>query len=120
MIPCYVTELQQVFLSLFRHSCDALGKVERADHKPTIKIQINKCYGDLWIKIQHNGVGLSNEEQMYLFEPFFSNKSSDESYDASKRLSFAYFIITEQHQGQMAVTSDINVGTTFHMQIHLD
>ena len=120
MIPCYVTELQQVFLSLFRHSCDALGRVERTDHKPTIKIQINKCHDALWIKIQHNGVGLSNEEQMYLFEPFFSNKPSEESYDAGKRLSFAYYIITEQHQGQMAVTSEINVGTTFHMQIQLN
>lgn len=119
LLPCYVTELQQVFLSLFRHSCDALGRVERADHKPTIKIQINKCHDALWIKIQHNGAGLSNDEQMYLFEPFFSNKSSEESYDAGKRLSFAYFIITEQHQGQMAVTSDINVGTTFHMQLQL-
>ncbi len=119
MIPCYVTELQQVFLSLFRHSCDAIGKVGRADHKPTIKILINKSYGALWIKIQHNGIGLSNEEQMYLFEPFFSNKPSEESYDAGKRLSFAYFIITEQHQGQMAVTSDLNAGTTFHMQLQL-
>lgn len=119
MIPCYVTELQQAFLSLFRHSCDALGKVGRADHKPIIKIQISKFYGDLWIKIQHNGVGLSNEEQMYLFEPFFSNKPPEATYDASKRLSFAHFIITEQHQGQIAVTSDVNVGTTFHMQLRL-
>jgi signal transduction histidine kinase len=54
---------------------------------------------------------------MYLFEPFFSSKPSDESHDPGKRLSFAYFIITEQHQGQMAVTSDIPTGTTFHIQL---
>ncbi len=119
MIPCYVTELQQVFLSLFRHCCDALGMVERADHTPIIKIQVNVSFEALWIKIQHNGVGLSNEEQMYIFEPFFSNNPSEESYDAGKRLSFAYFIITEQHQGQMAVTSDVDTGTTFHMQLQI-
>ncbi len=119
MIPVYVTELQQVFLSLFRHACDALGKVGHTDKKPTINIQISRFYDALWIKIQHNGVGLSNEDQMYLFEPFFSNKPSEESYDAGNRLSFAYFIITEQHQGQMAVTSDLNAGTTFHMQLQL-
>lgn len=119
MIPCYVAELQHALLSLFRHACDALGRVERPGHTPTIKIQMNVSYDSLWIRIQHNGVGLSNEEQMYLFEPFFRKDPPEVDYDASKRLSFAYFIITEQHQGQMAVTSDVNVGTTFHIQMQL-
>jgi PAS domain S-box-containing protein len=118
-IPCYVAELQHVFLSLFRHSCDALGHIERPDHTPTIMIQMNISYDYFWIRIQHNGIGLSNEEQMYLFEPFFRKDSPEVKYDASKRLSFAYFIITEQHQGQIAVTSDLNVGTTFHIQMPL-
>jgi PAS domain S-box-containing protein len=119
MIPCYVTELQQAFLSLFRHACDALGRVDRPSHKPTIKIQMNVSYDSFWIRIQHNGVGLTNEEQMYLFEPFVRKDTPEVDYDAGKRLSFAYFIITEQHQGQIAVTSDINVGTTFHIQMQL-
>ena len=114
MIPCYVSELQQVFLSLFRH---ALGQVESADHRPVINIRIMECYDALWIQIQHNGVGLSSDEQQYIFEPFFSNKLSEQDYDAGKRLSFSHFIITEHHQGEMAVTSDVKVGTTFHMQI---
>ena len=120
MIPCYVTELQQAFLSLFRYAYDALGKVNDPGHKPTIKIQMNVSYGSFWIRIQHNGVGLTNEEQMYLFEPFVRKDAPEVSYDAGKRLSFAYFIITEQHQGHMAVTSDINVGTTFHLQMLLE
>lgn len=118
-VPCYVAELQHVFLSLFRHACDALGRAERPDHTPTIMIQMNVSYDSFWIRIQHNGVGLSNEEQMYLFEPFFRKDSPDINYDPSKRLSFAYFIITEQHQGQMAVTSDLDAGTTFHLQMPL-
>jgi PAS domain S-box-containing protein len=119
MIPCYVTELQQAFLSLFRHAYDALGRVADPDHKPVIKIQMNVSYDSFWIRIQHNGVGLTNEELLYLFEPFVRKDMPEVGYDAGKRLSFAYFIITEQHQGQMAVTSDINVGTTFHIQMLL-
>jgi PAS domain S-box-containing protein len=119
MIPCYVAELQHVFLSLFRHTCDALSKIESADHVPLIKIQMNVNYDSFWIRIEHNGVGLSSDEQMYLFEPVFRKNSVVEKYDASQRLSFSYFIITEQHQGQMAVTSDINLGTTFHIQLQL-
>jgi PAS domain S-box-containing protein len=119
MIPCYVTELQQAFLSLFRHACDALGKVDDPNHKPIIKIKMNVSYDNFWIRIQHNGVGLTNEELLYLFEPFVRKDTSEVDYDVGKRLSFAYFVITEQHQGQMAVTSDINVGTTFHIQMLL-
>jgi signal transduction histidine kinase len=119
LIPCYVTELQQAFLSLFRHAYDALGLVTDAGHKPTIVIQMNVSYDSFWIRIQHNGMGLTNEEQLYLFEPFVRKDAPEVGYDAGKRLSFAYFVITEQHQGHMAVTSDINVGTTFHIQLLL-
>lgn len=119
MIPCYPSEIQQVFLSLLRHSCHALGEVKRDDHNPTIKIHISECYDALWIKIQHNGIGLGNEEQQHIFEPFFGNDTTAKEYDAGRRLSFSHFIITEHHQGQMALTSDLNVGTTFHMQIQI-
>jgi len=119
MIPCYVTELQQALLSLLRHAYDALSRVEDPKHEPVITIQMIVSYDSFWIKIRHNGVGLSDEELMYLFEPFVRKDTLQISYDASKRLSFAYFIITEQHQGQIAVTSDIEVGTTFHIQLLL-
>lgn len=117
-IPCYRSELQQVFLSLLRHACHALGDLDRPGHVPTIRVEVKERYDALWIKISHNGRGLTYDEQKYIFEPFF-NSPTDHHYDASKRLSFSYFIITEHHKGQMAVTSDVNVGTTFHMQIQL-
>ncbi|MDX2463495.1 MAG: ATP-binding protein [Porticoccus sp.] len=118
-IPCFISELQQVFLSLFRHACHALGEISKDQHTPTIRIQVIECYEALWIKIQHNGLGISKEEQQFIFEPFFTNKASDNDYAAGKRLSFSHFIITEQHRGQLAITSDIDVGTTFHIQLPL-
>ena len=118
-IPCYVTEIQQVFLSLFRHSCYALGKVDDADHSPVINIEVTKFYDNLWVRIQHNGRGISLDEQKTIFEPYAANGDSSSAYNAGKRLSFAYFIITEQHQGQIAVTSAPDVGTTFHIQLPL-
>ncbi len=118
LVPCYITELQQVFLSLFRHACHALLlKKETEGFEPTIKIILSECYDNLWVKIQHNGLGLTAEEQMNLFEPFFTDKSTAEDFDASQRLSFSYYIVTEQHQGNMAVTSDVELGSTFHIQL---
>ena len=117
-VPCYITELQQVFLSLFRHACHALAlRKDTEGFEPMMKIILSKSYDNIWIKIQHNGLGLTSEEQMNLFEPFFTGKSSAEDFDAGQRLSFSYYIVTEQHQGNMAVTSDIDLGSTFHIQL---
>ena len=120
-IPCHETELQQVFLSLFRHCSHALGEVDKTGFQPTITIEANKFYDALWLKVQHNGRGISLNDQQMLFEPFFTdpNNLGDEDYDAGRRLSYPYFIVTEQHRGQLAVTSDIDVGTTFHIQLQL-
>jgi len=126
-LRCHVPELQQVFLSLFRYSCYALGKVEDPEHTPSINIEISEFYEAIWVRIQHNGLGMTTEEQQLVFEPFFANSHADKDSavesakqsGAGERLSFAQFIIAEQHQGQIAVTSDINIGTTFHIQLPL-
>ena len=135
-LNCHVPELQQVFLSLFRYACHALGKVEDPGHTPTINIEISEFYEALWVRVQHNGLGISIEDQQYIFEPFFANENTSLAgrdtasngvpnnrdkghYGAADRLSFAHFIVTEQHQGQIAVTSDIEIGTTFHIQLPL-
>ncbi len=120
LFPCYITELQQVFLSLFRHACHALAlKKAHQDFEPLIKIILSKRYDNLWIQVQHNGLGLTAEEQMNLFEPFFTGRSAAEDFDAGQRLSFSFYIVTEQHQGNMAVTSDVQLGSTFHIQLPL-
>jgi len=115
-VSCHVSEIQQVYLSLLRHCFHALGKVETQDFIPIIRVRMLECYGALWLKISHNGIGLTSEEQQSIFEPYFSNQPLDSEDDADKRLSFSHFIVTEHHSGQMAVTSDVNLGTTFHMQ----
>lgn len=118
--PCYISELQQVFLSLFRHACHALGEVSDSAEDPRITVEVNEFYDSLWVKVSHNGRGLSYEDQQSIFEPFFDNSGPESDYDISKRLSFSHFIITDQHHGEMAVTSDIELGTTFHMQLQLN
>ncbi|MFT7560734.1 MAG: PAS domain S-box-containing protein [Flavobacteriales bacterium] len=118
---CYPAELEQVLLSLYRHSLYAMSIYTVAGHKPEIHIEAYQSYGSLWLKVQHNGQGLSEKEQLDIFEPFFSSVSTlkPKQIDMSKRLSFSHFIVTEQHRGQMAVTSDLAIGTTFHMQFEL-
>lgn len=130
-LNCHAPELQQVFLSLFRYACHALGKIEDPQHVPKINIEISEFYDALWVRVQHNGLGISIEDQQFIFEPFFANEQTlaksgsvpnpkdNDHYAAGDRLSFAHFIVTEQHQGQIAVTSDVDIGSTFHIQLPL-
>ena len=117
-IPCYRAELKQVFLSLFRHACHALGKAKHGDN-PMIKIKVLTCYDSLWIKVQHNGEGLTGQEQHEIFEPFFYDKDQGNISAIENRLSFSQFIIVEHHEGHIFVTSDIDIGSTFHIEFQL-
>jgi signal transduction histidine kinase len=113
-ILCHTTELQQAFLSLFRHACHALDEI---DHKPNIGISVDMSFDDIWVRIQHNGQTIELEDQKTLFEPFNQENALSKEVATGTHLSFAHFIITEQHQGQIAVTSNKEHGTTFHIQL---
>jgi len=118
-VPCQIAELQQVFLGVFRHACHALGECQRGDFSPLITIEVNEFYDAIWIKVNHNGKGLNAEEQQNIFEPFFLNDTTQPLSSGAQRLSFAHFVVTEHHHGHMAVTSDVEVGTTFHVQLQV-
>ena len=107
-------------MSLLRHSFHSIcAALPQPDFEPVIRIEIAEFYDALWVKVQHNGKGLNSEDQQDIFEPFFSNTANEHANPVEHRLSFSHFIITEHHKGQMAVTSDVDVGTTFHIQLQL-
>ncbi len=114
---CFGAELQQVFLNLFRNASHALQMVDREGHKPTIKIRVYEQFEMLKIEIEDNGVGISEEVQEQIFEPFFTTDEFASGQGSGLGLSVSYFIITEHHQGNIAVTSRLGEGTTFHIQM---
>lgn len=119
-IPCFPTELEQVFVRLMRNAFYALNAKFWDEHnKPWINIEIGKFYDSLWIKLEHNGKSLSEEEQLDIFQPFFALTDHSSSFPVEQRLSYSYFIITDHHRGEMAVTSDDEHGTCFNIQLAL-
>jgi signal transduction histidine kinase len=120
LLNCYPTELQHVFLNLIRHACVALNEHQEKDQQPKISISVTQEVDSLWVCLAHNGAVLSDEEQVSIFEPSLSVILPQRDVDSQKRLSFSNYIVTEQHQGQMAVTSDLENGTRFHIQLLLD
>lgn len=116
-IPCYYSELQQVFVRLLRNAFHSLNNLEQAN--PAINVEISEFYDSLWIKVQHNGRPLTPLEQEDIFQPFFSISEREPACPVEQRLSYSYFIITDHHRGQMSVTSDEKFGTCFNIQLPL-
>jgi PAS domain S-box-containing protein len=117
-IPGIASELRQVFVRLLRNAFYTLNSSVRID--PFISIEISEFYNSLWIKIHYMGEALTPQEQEDIFQPFFSISSRPPACPVERRLSYPYFIITDHHQGQMAVTSDQNFGTTFNIQLSIE
>ncbi len=114
---CYPAEMQQVFLNLFRNANHALQQVTDPAHVPKLKIRVYSMDIYLRIEVEDNGVGMSEEVQQHIFEPFFSNKEINEGEGSGLGLSVSHFIVTEHHEGHIAVTSKPGEGATFHIQM---
>lgn len=112
----YRAELEQVLLSLFRHACSALAD----DPQPALAVTVEQRSGALWLTLNFAGSPLSDDQQRLLFEPaYHGDGHAAASLDAGERLSFAHFIVCEQHAGNLAVTSHPEHGTTFHLRLPL-
>jgi signal transduction histidine kinase len=117
LIPCDVGKLQQVFLNLFRNGAEALSEAGIMNPQFTIRLSMEKSKERICIEIEDNGPGINAEEKKRIFEPFFTTKAP--GVGTGLGLSVSYFIITENHNGEMHVESELDRGTKFVIRLPL-
>lgn len=140
LVECYVGELNQVFMHILSNAIDALH--EKSTHpltsswipQLTIRTQyiaVNQAIDGfeallppssprvaspyVQVDIIDNGMGMSDEAQHHVFDPFFTTKPVGQGLGMG--LAISYQIITQKHQGAIAVQSAPNIGTTVTLQI---
>ncbi|WP_236465582.1 sensor histidine kinase, partial [Pseudomonas sp. PA-5-4B] len=69
------------------------------------------------IQVEDNGIGMSENVRKRTFEPFFTTKEIGQGTGLG--LSVSYFIITNNHKGQMEVHSTLGQGTCFTLRLPL-
>jgi signal transduction histidine kinase len=69
------------------------------------------------IEISDNGPGMDSETSKRVFEPFFTTKDLDSGTGLG--LSVSYFIIKENHNGELSVESTPGKGSTFIIHLPL-
>ncbi|OQY01883.1 MAG: PAS domain-containing sensor histidine kinase [Desulfobacteraceae bacterium 4572_130] len=99
------SQLQQCFLNIIFNAIDAMPK----GGKITINSGINKDEKKVWIEINDNGYGISNQDMEHIFDPFFTTK---EEGGTGLGLSIVYGIVKD-HKGDVSVKSSSNKGTLF-------
>ena len=69
------------------------------------------------IQVEDNGAGMPEAVRKRIFEPFFTTKEVGQGTGLG--LSVSYFIITNNHKGQMEVHSTPGQGTCFTLRLPL-
>ena len=104
-------QLQQVLLNLIRNAVDAMS--ERADRDRGIDIAVTVDDGEeVSISVTDAGSGISPEDRVKLFKPFFTTKKDGMGMGLSLSRS-----IVEAHGGRLDFTDNPDGGTIFTMTL---
>lgn len=120
-ILCEAGKIQQVIFNILRNGAEAMHtmskKAPEKAKKPSfyLKLTHRKQENMLRIEIKDNGPGMNETTRKRIFEPFFTTKSTEGGTGLG--LSISYFIITENHGGNMQVESAYGQGTTFILEL---
>lgn len=110
--PVFIDQekLRQVFVNLLTNASDALLDEESSGNR--IKISTQFFDEDYVIRVQDNGIGMSEEILAEVFEPLFSTKG----FGIGLGMVITKNIV-EQHHGTIEITSSPGKGTT--VSLHL-
>ncbi|WP_432738099.1 two-component system sensor histidine kinase NtrB [Maridesulfovibrio sp. FT414] len=111
-VCCLRSAIQQVFLNLFKNATEAMAeKTYEQDVQPQITLRVRQQKDNVSITVEDNGPGMNKEMLKKIFEPFYTSK--DVGKGTGLGLSVSYFIVTDQHKGNMEVESTPGRGTKF-------
>ncbi len=121
-INCEGAKIQQVLLNILRNGAQAMQENisinNKKNHKFILRLSREIETKMLRIEIEDNGPGMDDATCKRIFEPFFTTKP--EGVGTGLGLSVSYFIITENHNGEMSVESTPGSGTKFIIRLPLE
>lgn len=122
-VQCYASQLNQVFMNLLSNAVDALD--EKADTlspnspwQPQITITTETtATATVRIHVGDNGIGISEDVQRRMLDPFFTTKPVGKGTGLG--MSISDQIVTERHRGELKCISVPGKGSRFMVEIPL-
>ncbi|MBU2324324.1 MAG: PAS domain-containing protein, partial [Gammaproteobacteria bacterium] len=116
-VPGTANELEQVLLNLLKNAAQAIHQRPDSDISGRIVLRTRLLQNWAEVQVEDNGMGMPEAVRKRIFEPFFTTKEVGEGTGLG--LSVSYFIITNNHKGQMEVQSKLGEGTCFTLRLPL-
>ncbi|MBS7663793.1 PAS domain-containing protein [Pseudomonas lalucatii] len=116
-VPGTANELEQVLLNLLKNAAQAIHQRENTSVPGQITLRTRLAPPWAEIQVEDNGIGMPEAVRKRIFEPFFTTKEVGQGTGLG--LSVSYFIITNNHKGQMEVQSKRGHGTCFTLRLPL-
>ncbi|WP_334809032.1 sensor histidine kinase [Nostoc sp.] len=119
-IECFPGQLNQVFMNLLANAIDALEEANRGRTFKQIEENPNRIgiYTALiedgqriQIRIQDNGVGISDQVKQKVFDHVFTTKEIGKGTGLG--LAISRQIVVEKHRGSIQVNSELGQGSEF-------
>jgi PAS domain S-box-containing protein len=114
-ILCEASKIQQVLFNLIKNASESMGLEKRENKAHQLILRLQKAQKMVCIEIEDNGPGMDPATRKRVFEPFFTTKSVDKGTGLG--LSVSYFIIVDDHGGEMEVESTLGKGTKFIIKL---
>lgn len=113
---CSETEMEQVFLNLFRNAAQAIASAPSLGAEPRVEIRISAPHeGWVRVEVEDNGPGIPPEALRRIFEPFFTTKKPGEGTGLG--LAVSYFIVTSGHRGRIHAAPGSAGGACFTVEL---
>ncbi|MBN2857240.1 MAG: PAS domain S-box protein [Candidatus Delongbacteria bacterium] len=116
-VTCHIGDINQVFLNMITNSSDAIGETGR-DTPGKIIIRTANDDDFVYITIEDDGAGISQEPQDKIFQPFFTTKQVGKG--TGQGLALSYDIIVNKHNGDIKVESEKGKGTRFTIKLPIE
>ena len=121
-VECFAGQLNQVFMNLLANAIDALeesnqgrsfAQIKANPNQITVKTQLSESQAV--IRIQDNGIGITDAVKPKIFEHLFTTKGVGQGTGLG--LAIASQIVVQKHSGTLEVNSTLGQGTEFVISI---
>ena len=108
LVSCVASQINQVVMNLLTNAEQAIAG------RGTITVRTGVQDDTVWFEVQDTGCGMAPEQQVRIFEPFYTSKPVGQGTGLGLSISFG---IVQRHGGSITVQSAPGAGSTFRVTL---
>jgi signal transduction histidine kinase len=115
-VPCFLSDLNQVFLNLLVNAAHAISDVVgKSGRRGVIGVRTYREGNLVVVAISDTGTGIPANLHGKIFDPFFTTKEVGKG--TGQGLALARSVVVEEHGGTLTFTTEMGRGTTFFIRL---